>query len=245
MALTEKRTKKPKSLISDKPDGDAAPTSTPDLLSPKRKQLTPQQRAFVTEYLVDLHGGKAAVRAGYPQKTCSRTASRLLHHTPAVKEAIAKAVEERARRTEVTADRVVQQLARVAFADLKDVVEFGPGGVTIKDGKDVDGTILSEISKISYKKGGGTVRVRLSDRMTALELLGRHLGIYPEKVDIKVEGKLTFEEQLKGLLDPNAKPNAEPDVARGEDDGPEDEKPENEERDEDDVDAKDDKPPES
>jgi phage terminase small subunit len=167
----------------------------PAVLSPKPGELTAKQRTFVNEYLVDLNGSKAAARAGYSPNHGYR-----LLYIPVVAQAIAKAQEERARRTEVTADRVVQQLARVAFVDMKDVVKWGPGGITIKDGSEVDGTILSEISKVSYKKGGGAVHVKLSDRMKALELLGRHLGMFADKVDVKIEGQVSFEDQLKALV---------------------------------------------
>ncbi len=157
--------------------------------SPK---LTPMQQRFVEEYPVDLNATHAARRAGYSKKSASRLGCRLLDNAD-VAEAIRKALRERSKRTEITADKVVQQLGKVAFVNMKDVVKYGPEGVTILKSEDVDGTVLASVSET--KEG---IRVTLSDRMKALELLGRHLGMFTDKLE--VGGTLTFEQQLRRLV---------------------------------------------
>lgn len=153
-----------------------APTSLPKKNKPK---LTARQKMFVAEYLVDLNATQAAIRAGYKAKNADQISSRLIGKSQ-VAEAIQQAQQKRAERTEVTADMVVEQLRRIAFLDVKDVLTFGPTGVAVKDSKEVDGTVLSEVSETTTKDGG-TIRVKPSDRMQALELLGRHLGMFNDK----------------------------------------------------------------
>jgi hypothetical protein len=81
--------------------------------------LTSRQSRFIEEYLIDLNGKQAAVRAGYSAKSAEVQASRLLRNT-AVQAAIGEAMQARSQRTEVTADRVVAELAKLAFADMRD-----------------------------------------------------------------------------------------------------------------------------
>jgi phage terminase small subunit len=81
--------------------------------------LTSRQSRFVEEYLIDLNGKQAAVRAGYSAKSAEVQASRLLRNT-AVQAALGEAMQARSQRTEVTADRVVAELAKLAFADMRD-----------------------------------------------------------------------------------------------------------------------------
>jgi phage terminase small subunit len=81
--------------------------------------LTPKQARFVEEYLIDLNGKQAAVRSGYSAKSAEVQASRLLRNT-AIQAALGAAMQARSQRTEVTADRVVAELAKLAFADMRD-----------------------------------------------------------------------------------------------------------------------------
>src|SRR5215469_1569992 len=81
--------------------------------------LTPKQSRFVEEYLVDLNGKQAAIRAGYSPKTAEVQASRLLRYAQ-VQAALKAAMEARSKRTQITADRVVTELAKLAFANLGD-----------------------------------------------------------------------------------------------------------------------------
>ena len=148
--------------------------------------LTPRQARFVQEYLIDLNGTQAAIRAGYSPRTANRQGARLLSYA-GIQAAIQNAMKQREKRTEITADRVVKELAKIAFADLKDFVEFGPDGVRIKNDKDVDGTLLIEVSETTFK-GATTRAVKLHPKIKALELLGKHLGIFVNKHELSGPG---------------------------------------------------------
>src|SRR5579883_2368011 len=80
-------------------------------------RMNPRQQRFVEEYLVDLNGYRAAVRAGYEEKWARHIASRLLRR-PEIAQVVEKAKEERRERMRITADRVLAELARIAFADV-------------------------------------------------------------------------------------------------------------------------------
>ena len=139
---------------------------------PVRKQL------FVAEYLVDLCPGPAAIRAGYSARTANQSGHRLLQE-PAVKDAVADAMAARSRRTGITADRVLRQYARIAFADIRDTVTWGPGGIAIVASRDIDDDAAAAIAEVSESVTGRqrTMKVKLNDRMAALRMLASHLGI--------------------------------------------------------------------
>ena len=99
------------------------------------RKLTLWQQRFVDEYAVDLSATKAARRAGYSSKTARSQGQRLSTNVD-VQRSIKKAVEEQAQRTGITADEVVQELARIAFQDASDVVAWGPDGVRVRDSDD-------------------------------------------------------------------------------------------------------------
>ena len=146
--------------------------------------LNDRQRRFVAEYLADLNATQAAIRAGYSAATASEQASRLLANVK-VAAAIAEAQAARSWRTEVTADRVVLELARVAFGDPRRVMSWGPGGVKLRPSaelSDEEAAIVAEASQ-TVTEAGGTVRLKAVDKLGALKLLGQHLGMFGERAD--------------------------------------------------------------
>jgi phage terminase small subunit len=156
-------------------------------------KLTPKQQRFVEEYLIDLNATQAAIRAGYSKKTARKIGQENLTK-PDIQKAIKEAMDERSKRTEVTADRVVQELAKIAFSDMKDFVRWNEYGVTILNSDEVDGTLLAEVSEtVNYNvfpNGGESEKrqkkIKLHDKMKALELLGKHLGMWTEKQQVEV-----------------------------------------------------------
>jgi phage terminase small subunit len=145
-------------------------------------KLTPRQEAFVREYLVDLNGKQAAIRAGYSERSAESTASALLR-VPKVAEAVAEAKGERARRCEVSADRVLQELARIAFAD--PAAAYGPDGKLLSV-REMPPETRSALAGMDVEEGGDgkvTRKVKTWGKVQALELLGKHLGMFTEKVE--------------------------------------------------------------
>jgi len=148
-------------------------------------ELTPRQGAFVREYLVDLNASAAAVRAGYSAATANRIGPRLLSNV-GVAAAIAEAQAERSKRTEVTQDRVILELARIAFGDSHRVMSWGPEGVKLRPSAELtddEAAIVAEASQ-TVTEAGGTIRLKTVDKLGALKLLGTHLGMFVERREV-------------------------------------------------------------
>ncbi len=148
--------------------------------------MTKKQKLFVEEYLLDLNATQAAIRAGYSPGTANEQGARLLANV-SISRAIAQQMADRSRRTGVNADRVVLELARIAFANAGDLIDAGDA--TLKD--DASRDDLAAIQSIKVKDLGdmGIEReIRLADKLKALELLGRHLGIFDDR--LRVDGRL-------------------------------------------------------
>lgn len=150
-------------------------------------KLTEKQRRFVDEYLIDLNATQAAIRAGYSVKTADKQGYQLLEKTR-VAEAISEKMAERSRRTGVNQDRVVMELAKIAFVNAADVIDSDDA--TIKAGATADDTAAIQSVKVKViptKEGEGVEReIRLNDKLKALELLGKHLGMWNDKLDVNL-----------------------------------------------------------
>lgn len=147
-------------------------------------KLTAKQDAFIQEYLIDLNQTQAAIRAGYKPKHAAQIACELMGKA-AIKDAVEIAMAERAKRTGVNADRVIRELARVAFVNASDVISMSDA--TILEEADADD--LAAIASVKVKQMFGDVEgiereVKLCDKLKALELLGKHLGMFSDKLQI-------------------------------------------------------------
>ena len=147
--------------------------------------MTDKQKKFVDEYLIDLNATRA-YRVAYPNvkkdETAAQAGSRMLRNVKVAKY-ISDRMKERQERTEVTQDRVVQELAASAFAKATDYVEIRGGRVVIKDTSQLEDNQIRAIAGI--KEGANGIEIKLNDKEKALELLGRHLGMWNDKLDIK------------------------------------------------------------
>ena len=155
--------------------------------------MTPKQAMFVQEYLIDLNAARAAIAAGYSKKTAKQIGQENLTK-PDVKKAIDEALAERGKRTEITQDRVLKELARIAFTDPRSVFEWGPGGVTLKDSaslSDDDAAAVAEVSQ-TITESGGSIKAKMYDKQRALELLGKHLGMFVEKKQIELDATVNL-----------------------------------------------------
>ncbi len=131
--------------------------------------LNDRQARFAEEFLVDLNGTQAAIRAGYAPGSAKVAAARLLTNAN-IATTIAEAQAARSHRTEVTADRVVLELARVAFGDPRRVMSWGPGGVKLRPSAelaDEEAAIVAEVGETTTKEGG-SLRVKTVDKLGAL-----------------------------------------------------------------------------
>lgn len=148
-------------------------------------RLTDKQKRFVAEYLVDLNATQAAKRAGYKDPNIGRQ----LITKNNVSAAIQKAMSNRETRTEITQDKVLEELARVAFANGTDfarvVDKNGFKAVEFVNTEDVPVEKRSAIAGIKEGKYG--IEVSSYDKIRALELLGKHLGLFDGKGQTKNE----------------------------------------------------------
>ena len=147
----------------------------------RSSKLTPKQARFVEEYLIDLNATQAAIRAGYSVETAKEIGSQnftKLH----VRTAIEKAMAERSKRTGVTQDRIVLELARIAFVNATDVIA---DDATVMENATRDDTAAIQSVKVKViptQNGDGVEReIKLGDKLKALELLGKHIGMWNDK----------------------------------------------------------------
>lgn len=149
-------------------------------------ELNEKQLAFCHEYIVDFNGTQSAIRAGYSEKTAGAIASRLLKDVK-IQTRIRENIKERAERTEITADRVIREFAKIAFSNIKDVARWNASGsfVTLKAMEEVDGALIAEIGNTE-----NGVKIKLHDKMKALEALAKHTGVYEERPASNVDVNL-------------------------------------------------------
>ena len=145
-------------------------------------KMTERQKRFVSEYLIDLNAKQAAIRAGYSPNTASVIGPENLAKL-CVRSAVDKAIAARAVRTGVSQDRVVRELARIAFMDPTRVIDFQKG-VVMEDLSEDDRAVLSGV-KVKDGEVFTEREVKLLDKLKALELLGKHMGMFTEKVALE------------------------------------------------------------
>lgn len=142
--------------------------------------LTPKQERFCEEYLIDLNATQAAIRAGYSANTAREQGAQNLSKLN-IQEKIAELKAERSKRTEITQDRVVKELAAMAFANVTDYARVEGGLVFITPTAELTPTQQAAIVGIKQTQAG--IEIKLSkDR--ALEMLGRHLGMFNDKLEL-------------------------------------------------------------
>ena len=161
--------------------------------------MTKKQKRFCEEYLIDLNATQAAIRAGYSPETANEQGARLLVNV-SISKAIKHAMAERSKRTGVNAERVVQELAKIAFVNAADVIDAGDA--TLKENAAPEDLAAVQSVKVkTFGEDGVEREIRMADKLKALELLGRHLGMFEDrlKVAAKVDtGKLdNILEQLR------------------------------------------------
>ena len=143
--------------------------------------MTKKQKRFVEEYLIDLNATQAAIRAGYSPHTAKDIGCENLAK-PNIAAAISQAMAERSSRTGINQDRVLQELARIGFAKITDVVD--PETAEIRtDASDDDLACIQSI-KIKPNEFGTEREVKLYDKKAALVDLGKHLGLFKDKVEL-------------------------------------------------------------
>lgn len=152
--------------------------------------LTAKQERFCEEYLIDLNATQAAIRAGYSPKTANEQGSQTLAIL-SIQERIATLMSERSNRTQITADKVLTELWSIANEDIKNFLKFGYDQdtksirVEVKDSDTVD---TKNVAEVSLGKDG-QFKFKLYCRDAALVNVGRHLGMFNDKLDLTTKGE--------------------------------------------------------
>lgn len=148
------------------------------------KPLTPKQQRFVEEYLIDLNATQAAIRAGYAPDNANVEGARLLANAN-IRARIDIALAERSKRTGINAEIVIQELAKIARVNPIDVINPDTGEIKASSTDDV-AAIASVRVKVTPTKNGDIVEreVRMADKIKALELLGKHLGMFVDRKEV-------------------------------------------------------------
>lgn len=119
-------------------------------------------------------------RSGSPRSGAGKARRPTKSRTQAEAAADLEEVAERAARLGITADRVLEEYARIAFADLRHIVEWGPEGrLVVKSSESLSDADAAAISEIVGGSAGGASRVKLYDKKAALDAIARHLGMFP------------------------------------------------------------------
>ena len=147
--------------------------------------MTAKQKRFCEEYLIDLNATQAAIRAGYSPESAQQIGAENLSK-PVIRARIDTEIAERSRRTGVNADRVVQELAKIAFVKATDIID--PNTATVRDSATEEDKAC--IAAVKFKSSSGESsdsverEIRMCDKLKALELLGKHLGMFTDKVNV-------------------------------------------------------------
>ena len=148
--------------------------------------MTPKQERFVEEYLVDLNATQAAIRAGYSEQT-----ARVIGHEnltkPDIQKAITAAREKQQRRVEITADRVLEEYAKIAFFDPRKLFT-ADGGIKPPEQWDDDvAAVIGALDVVEIGDDGEMIgrvkKLKLIDKKGALDSIGKHLGMFVDKVE--------------------------------------------------------------
>ena len=142
------------------------------------KALSDQQKLFCEEYIIDLKGTEAAIRAGYEEDLAKSTAGHLMV-LPAVRHYIRQLLDQHGRKFEITAKAVLMELASIAFAGVEDF------NYDLADGPEVTRTVTQSNCKISTEDKANGRRIvyqfNLRDKIWALVALGKHLGVFEKE----------------------------------------------------------------
>lgn len=156
--------------------------------------LSPKQLRFVQEYLVDLNGKRAAIAAGYSAKTSEVTASKMLR-IPKVQAAIQEGQKAKEKLLDISKERILKELARIAFSDIRNVMDWHDNATHLLNSEDLGDDVTAAIQEVSIKtryvqsdrKSSEAEemilerKVRMYDKQRALELLGKHLGLFEKQ----------------------------------------------------------------
>lgn len=158
------------------------------------EDLTDKQKRFCEEYLIDLNATQAAIRAGYSKDTARSTGSENLSK-PDIVDYIASLQESRSERTKITADMVLQELAKIGFSDIKNYYSEDKEPIDITQ---LENKLTAAVAQIKVTETSGdwgtkvTKEFKLHDKISALEKIARHIGFFEQDNKQRQDRKQVF-----------------------------------------------------
>lgn len=167
-------------------------------------KLTNKQKLFIKEYLVDLNATQAAIRSGYSEDSAKAIGYENLTK-PHIQEAISNELKKRTSNIDITNERVLNEICKLAFFNIKDL--YREDG-TLKEINELDENVSAAISAIkinTYKNKDdedieeGTKEIKFWDKKSSLELLGRYLKLFTDNQEVKTT--ISVDDSTKELID--------------------------------------------
>ncbi len=153
-------------------------------------KLTDKERKFCDEYVKDLNATQAAIRAGYSKNSARQLGTETLSK-PAIRNLIRDKQFAMKVKSTITAEMVIEGLAKIAFADIRGIATWSGTRFTLKSSDEITDEQALAISEISPTQFG--LKVKLNDRVAALEKLGKHLGILSDNVNLIHKNAITMD----------------------------------------------------
>lgn len=153
--------------------------------------LTEKQKRFVAEYLVDLNATAAAKRAGYSEKTAYSTGQRLLKDVE-IQNAVQEAKLDIGKRTGVRQEDVIEEIRRLAFFDIRKLFDKDgkPLDISKLDGDTAAALVGLDVQDIKDGESGDFLgyvkKYKMADKLKALELLGKHIGLFDKRLTVEL-----------------------------------------------------------
>ena len=173
------------------------------------KELTPKEKLFAMEYLTNDFNASQACRVAYPNVKNVKAYSFNLINRLHIKEYISVRVNKILTKKELKAEDVIAEYAKIGFAKITDYLEYDNNSLILKPSAEVDSANIAEVSIETYGSGENErkkVKIKLQDKLKALDSLARYFGLFKDKAE--VSGTLTIGSLLKSLKESKAKTEA-------------------------------------
>jgi len=163
----------------------------------KDRKMTRKQAAFCREYVIDYNATQAAIRAGFSKNGAAVTGDRLLRKSN-ISAFIDELEAEKQAKRDVTIDKILSEYAKIAFTDLPGIINYSRGIMSLSDFEKLTPDQRACIKKFKIKTGKPLaddpdkvpcdyVEIELHDKMHALDMMGKHLGMFIERHSVDVE----------------------------------------------------------
>lgn len=197
-------------MIKTQPENEKPKTAASNKAQQERP-LNKKQAEFVRQFLIDLNAAQAYIRAGYSPKFASSQAFKLMQKTH-VTAAVQKAMDERAAKTGVTAERVLEEISKLAFSDVRKIFDSEGRLIPVTQlPPDMAASVssvkvvTSRIPKTDPVEVEYTSEIKFWDKKGSLELLGKHLKLFTDKVEHSGNLKVGLAERIRAARERSGK----------------------------------------